>query len=387
MLSEHITARAYATEAGTTRFVQRHGAATASDAYSRIGKIALSSIGLGSYLGPSDDASDADYTAAVTDAVRRGINVFDTASNYRCQRSERAIGLALQGLIDRGEIYRSEVLVASKAGFVAFDRERPADPAGYMHDRTVGLGLCAPDELQAGCHCLAPDYLAATLAQSRANLGLETIDVYFLHNPETQLQHIDQATLLERLRRAFVAMEAAADKGWIRVYGLATWSGLRARPQERDFLPLELAVQAAYDVAGARHRFKAVQMPLSLSMPEAHLHSNQRHGTATLAAIAAAQRLGLAVFASAALHQGRLARHRLTHVPPLPFGHHGVDACEPGMAALQFARSVPGVVTALVGMRQMAHVAHNAQVLRLPRAPLSWVDAAARPAAPAWTGV
>lgn len=387
MLSELITARAYATEAGTARFVQRHGAANHAQCYSNVGQMQLSSLGMGSYLGPSDDASDADYSAAVTDAVRRGINVFDTASNYRCQRSERAIGLALHGLIERGEIYRSEVLVASKAGFVAFDGDRPDDPAAYIVARTVGRGLCGPDELQAGCHCLAPDYITATLQQSRANLGLETIDLYFLHNPETQLQQIDQATLLDRLRRAFMALEAAADSGWIRVYGLATWSGLRARPVDRDFVPLELAVQAAYEVAGSRHRFKAVQLPLSLSMPEGYLHRNQHCGQVTLGAIEAAQRLGLAVFGSAALHQGRLAKHRLGHVPPLPPGHHDHDPLEPALAALQFARSVPGVTSALVGMRQLGHVADNARCLRLPRAPLAWVDAAARVGSAGCVGV
>ena len=388
MVSELVSDRPYATQAGTARFVQRHGAHTAADAYSTVGKMLLSSVGLGTYTGPADDNGDADYTQAVTDAVRRGINVFDTASNYRHQRSERAIGAAIAGLIARGEIFRSEILIASKAGFVAFDGQRPADPLGFIHQQTVGAGLCEPDELVSNCHCLAPDFIAATLQQSLCNLGLETIDVYFLHNPDTQLQTCDRPTLLERLRRAFVSLEAAADRGWIRAYGLATWSSLRARSTERDFLSLFDAVAVAEQVAGSRHRFKAVQLPVNLAMPEAHLRRNHQLRGQPMTALQAADHLGLAVFASSALNSGRLGKATLGHVPPLPQGYSCGPDEEPAVTALQFARSVPGVHSALVGMRTLPNVAHNARVLRIPRAPQGWVHMAAQPLrSGAWTAI
>lgn len=376
MLSELVTARPYATEAGTARFVQRHGAQTASDAYTPIGKMLLSSIGLGTYCGPATDDGDRDYEQAVTDAVRRGINVFDTASNYRHQRSERAIGRALAGLFERGEIYRSEVLVASKIGFVPFDGDRPADPAGYIAQSTVGAGLCTPEELVAGCHCMAPDFVRQTLAQSLSNLGLQTLDVCFLHNPDAQLQVHDRQTVLERLRRAFEVLEAAADAGQIRVYGIATWSGLRAKSHERDFLPLHEAVAMAEQVAGLRHRFKAVQLPVNLAMTEAHTRRNHQHGGGEASVLEVARRLGLAVFASSSLHSGRLGRARLGHVPPLPHGHCCEGDDHPAMAAIQYARSVAGVASALVGMRNVHNVARNAKLLRVPRAPSGWVEAA-----------
>ncbi|MBM4345607.1 MAG: aldo/keto reductase, partial [Deltaproteobacteria bacterium] len=274
MVSELISQRPYATEAGTQRFAARHGGLSAADAYSSVGRMRVSSVGLGTYTGPATDEADDQYEQAVTDAVRRGINVFDTASNYRHQRSERAIGRALRGLFDRGEIYRSEVLVASKAGFVPFDGAPPCDPQAFLRDQTVGAGLCDDHELVAGCHCLAPEFLLRTLQQSRHNLGLQTIDVYFLHNPDTQLQTCDLDTVHDRLRRAFTALEGAADQGAIRVYGLATWSGLRARSQERDFLSLFDCVRIAEQVAGSRHRFRAVQLPVNLAMPEAHTRRN-----------------------------------------------------------------------------------------------------------------
>jgi aryl-alcohol dehydrogenase-like predicted oxidoreductase len=373
MLSELIIHRAYATEAGTQRFADRHGHDKAADAYGLFGQLRLSSIGLGTYLGPSTDAADEAYVHAVIDGIRRGINVIDTASNYRCQRSERAVGKALRHLLESGEVYRSEILVTSKAGFVPFEGCPPPDVSGYIRAVTVERGLCLDSELMAGCHCMAGDYLTATLDQSRANLGLETIDAYFVHNPETQLQMLDRAVFRERLRDAFTALEAAADRGWIRVYGLATWSGVRAKPHERDYISLEDAVQVAQEVAGPRHRFKALQVPVNLAMPEAHLAANQIVRGQAMTVLQAAERLGLMVFASSPLHQGKLIRRQPAHVPDLASEHPTAGLPPTLLRALQFSRSLPGVATALVGMGSPEHVADNARLLRVRRAPPSWL--------------
>jgi len=143
MVSELVAQRAYATQAGTERFVQRHSHGKSADAYTKLEHLSLSSLGMGTYLGRADDAVDAAYHLAIVEAVRRGVNVIDTAANYRCQRSETVVGKALAELMASGEIFRSEVLVASKAGFVGFDGAPPADPMAYLRARTVDAGLCA----------------------------------------------------------------------------------------------------------------------------------------------------------------------------------------------------------------------------------------------------
>src|SRR5438270_13362488 len=61
----------------------------------------LSSIGLGTYLGEPDDATDQAYIEAIVTALRSGINLLDTAINYRHQRSERNVGAALAQLFRR----------------------------------------------------------------------------------------------------------------------------------------------------------------------------------------------------------------------------------------------------------------------------------------------
>lgn len=375
MTQEPPTTADFATAAGTQRFAARHRAHTAADAYGPAGDLTVSSVGMGTYLGRADDATDKAYVQALVDAVRLGVNVLDTATSYRCQRSERSVGRALDLLIQAGEITRDELVVTSKAGFVPYDGKTPANPLQWAHERTVQQGLCTADELWGGCHCLAPDFVTAMVAQSLQNLGIRTLDVYFLHNPEAQLQTVDPALLEDRLRRAFASLEAAADAGHLQAYGVATWSGLRALPGERDHLSLERLVRCAHDVAGDRHRLRAVQLPISLGGPEALVRRDQLVQGEAVSALQAAARLGLTVFAAGPLLQGRLARTGLPSgvVAQGPTSHLSAAAL-----ALHFARSVPGVATALVGTSDRRHVVENAGLLRLDKASRAWVDEAAR---------
>jgi len=52
-------------------------------------------LGLGTYLGADDGETDVLYQDAIVRALELGVNVLDTAVNYRHQRSERAIRTAL----------------------------------------------------------------------------------------------------------------------------------------------------------------------------------------------------------------------------------------------------------------------------------------------------
>ena len=36
-------------------------------------------------------------------------------------------------------------------------------------------------------HCMSPAYLENQIERSRRNLGMETIDLFYVHNPESQL--------------------------------------------------------------------------------------------------------------------------------------------------------------------------------------------------------
>ncbi len=116
------------------------------------------------------------------------MNVIDSAINYRLQRSERSVGAALNLTSD--EFFRDEIVVCTKAGFLTPDGEMPEDPNEYFSREYVERGILRPEDIAAGCHCMAPGYLSDQLDRSRRNLGVECVDVFYLHNPETQLSEV-----------------------------------------------------------------------------------------------------------------------------------------------------------------------------------------------------
>ena len=195
--------------------------------------LTVSTLGIGTYLGDADEATDAAYTAAIIAAVESGFNVVDTAINYRLQRSERSIGAALKELARRGYA-REEILLCTKAGYLTPDGSMPADPAAYFRKEFVETGILKADEIAAGCHAMAPKYLGDQLERSLKNMGVECVDVFYLHNPETQLAEIPLGDFLARLGAAFAFLETMVGAGKIRAYGMATWNGFRCRKDRRN---------------------------------------------------------------------------------------------------------------------------------------------------------
>jgi aryl-alcohol dehydrogenase-like predicted oxidoreductase len=324
----------------------------------------VSSIGIGSYLGEPDEDTDRAYEASVTAAILGGVNLIDTAVNYRLQRSERAIGKALADLVAGGKLRREEIIVATKGGYITFDGDMPANPRAWFTDHFIKTGIISPDELVEGSHCIAPRYLDAMIETSRANLGLEIIDVYYLHNPESQLSSVSRPEFLTRIRAAFAMLEDKVAEGKIGVYGTATWNGYRVDPGDRGYLSLDELVTLATEVGGQDHHFRIIQLPYNLAMPEALATPNQRVAGEPAPLVRAAQAMGVAVCASASILQGRLARG----LPPVvadALGGLKSDA----QRSVQFVRSTPGIDVALVGMKSAAHVQEILETAKTPPAP------------------
>ncbi len=328
-----------------------------------VGELRLSSIGLGTYLGEPDDAADVDYTEAIITALRSGINVLDTAINYRHQRSERNIGAAVKQLIESGELRRDEILVCTKAGYLSFDGNLPADPRGYFMREYVEPGILDPRQLAGGMHCIAPSYLENQIKRSRRNLGLETIDLFYLHNPESQLADISREVFRERLKHAFTMLERAVKAGKVRYYGMATWNAFRVPKGARDYISLPEAAEIACEVGGEHHHFRFIQLPFNLAMPEAYGVANQASGTEKTSVLRAAARLGIAVMGSATLYQGQL-----THGLPAFIGRV-LGMSTDAENAIQFSLSAPGLTTSLIGMGHKEHVVANLKAALVPSAP------------------
>lgn len=351
-----------ATLEGTKRFAGR--AKSAKGHFREVtAKVFLSSVGLGTYLGEEDAATDDGYAASIAIALQNGINVFDSAINYRGQKSERVIGRAISRAISEGFLSRDEVFVSSKGGYLPHDADDPRPPRTYILETFVESGIAPRAEMVAGGHCIAPGYLKDQIARSRENLGLETIDLYYLHNVEAQRSALDKAAFRKRLLAAVEVLEAAADAGDIGVWGLATWDGLRVPPEHPEHLSMSGTLEIAREVSGDKHHFCAVQAPINLAMPQAIAYPSQETGRGKVPILRAAQALGLSVFGSATLLQGRLAVDLPEEVvEAFP------EASTPAQRAIQFARSGAGMTASLVGVSSPDHARDSFALSRIPPA-------------------
>lgn len=268
----------------------------------------ISSIGIGTNRGKRGPATDASYLSALRTAFRGGINLVDTSIIYRDQQSERLVGTAVREFLEQGG-QRDELVVCTKGGYLMPENGRVGD----------------------SMHSIAPDFLADQLSRSLRNLGLATVDVYYLHNPEVQLREAGVPEFLLRMRRAFEFLEEAVARGSIRYYGTATWAGYIDGK-----ISLADLVEVAREIAGEEHHFRFVQLPFSLEIQDV-LDTD---------VLDVAGELGITVIASAPLGQGRLSGELRD--------------------ALQFARSAPGIAAAVVGMSSSRHVEENLAVASRP---------------------
>jgi aryl-alcohol dehydrogenase-like predicted oxidoreductase len=310
-----------ATPEGTARFCARHEEASSCGHFRALGELQVSSIGLGTYLGNPDADVDQAYCDAITEALAAGCNVFDTAIDFRHGRSERALGRALKQAIVSGLVARDEVVVCSKGGANSLDLAQ----------------------------------LGADLNHSRANLGLDTVDVYYLNSPEDRP---DEGKLIEfELGRAFAML--AELSGQVAALGLATWDSLRQPLGSPGAVNLERVAASG---------LIAVQAPLNLAMPEALASPTQELGDVVVPLAVAARSLGLGLITSASILQGQLAR-----LPP-EMAERFPEFDSDAQRALQFTRSLPGVTTALVGMSSVEHVRENLALARVPTASIETVQ-------------
>jgi aryl-alcohol dehydrogenase-like predicted oxidoreductase len=345
----------HATPVGTSHYADRFAAGAARNHFRRQQGLTLSSIGIGTYLGNADEATDLSYANAVARAVTRGVNVIDTAANYRFQRSERSIGRALKTLAAAG-FAREELVICTKGGYLPFDGSPPRNMGEYVEETFIKPGIASLGDI-VGSHCMAPSYLQHQLDQSLRNMDLESVDVYYVHNPESQMGHVSEAEFYRRLRLAFERLEENRKQGKLQFYGVATWNGFREQADSGKHHSLVKMIELAREAGGEDHGLRFIQLPVNLAMAEAFTLVNETIDGQPMTVAEAAQRLGVTVMASGSMLQGRVARGLPDQVRKA-LGSLSTDA----QTAIQFVRSVPGITTALVGMSRIEHVDENLEL-------------------------
>jgi aryl-alcohol dehydrogenase-like predicted oxidoreductase len=125
-----------------------------------------------------------DAIAAIRQARQLGVNLFDTAQGYGFGASERLLARALRDELDN---HRDEVVIATKGGLRMTDD-------GLVRDSS-------------------PDWLRSGVDESLEELGVEHIDIYQVHWPDSKVPFADTAGALQEL----------VDQGKIRHVGVSNY--------------------------------------------------------------------------------------------------------------------------------------------------------------------
>ncbi len=320
--------------------------------YKKFLDLKLSEIGVGTYLGELDEGTDRRYEETIERAVSLGVNVVDTAINYRYMKSERVVGRVMK------KVGREKVFVSTKGGYIPFDADSGEDPKDFFERNFLRTGLVKLEEMTPQGHYLSGEFINWCFERSLKNMETDYIDVYFLHNPEEQLLFISRERFGEKIRECFGVLEEKVREGKLRFYGLATWHGFRVPSGSRQHLDLPDLIRTAESVGGKNHHFKFLQLPYNLGMTEAFTLKNQSLNGKEVSTIEACRLLGLYVYTSASLYQGNV----IGRVPKSLKERFGLE--KDVHVALQFVRSTPGVGTALVGMSRVEHLEENLEVER-----------------------
>ena len=346
----------FATAEGTQKFVENSG--VNQDNYNKFEDLLLSNVGIGTYLGDADAKTDELVTNAVKESITSGINVVDTAINYRSQKAERSVGKAISELIEDKKISRDQIFISSKNGYVTNDADVQLGFWEYVKEEYSQKGIIKEGDVTSGYHCMTPKYLSDQLDRSLKNLGLECIDLMYIHNAvEGQIKDVSKEQFLEKLEAVFELYEQKRKEGKIKFYGMATWECFRVTKDNPQYLSLEEVFSIAKKVGGEDHGFRFIQLPFNMYYDQALLGKNQTLQNQDMSILEAAVRLKIGVFTSVPMMQGRL----LT-----PGTMPEFNELKPSLRALQFIRSSPGVLAPLVGQKAAVHVSENVEIMKIP---------------------
>lgn len=198
-------------------------------------KVSAMGVGTAPLGGLFASVEDQEVSSVISAALDAGITYFDTAPFYGNGSSERRIGAKLS------TVPRSSFRISSKVGRILVpgassepNEYRDLDPFTPVYDYSAGA-------------------VRASLESSLERLGIDSIDILFIHDPEG---HMDQA-----LNEAYPELDRMRSEGLVSSIGVGTnWAETGARfVRETDI-----------DVALVAGRYTLIdQIALDEFLPEA----------------------------------------------------------------------------------------------------------------------
>ena len=322
-----------------------------------ITRLGLGGASIGGLFAPVDDA---DAIATVRRAWDLGIRYFDVAPLYGYGTAERRLGT---GLADRP---RAAYVLSTKVGRLV--RDTDAIPPGADIDRQAIDGIEDAAYTDTAGRRIVFDYSAEgirrSIEESLERLGLERIDLAFIHDPD---DHWEQA-----IGEAYPTLHRMRDEGLVGAIGV----GMNQAEMLARF-----ASEADVDALLVANRYTLLdQTALSELLPRC-------------------VERGIAVLIGGAMNSGVLADPRpgakfdYAPAPPEVIARARAlgAACDRHQvalraAAMQFPLAHPAVAGLIAGVRTVAHLDEYPALLRRPIPSALWEDLRAEglihPAAP-----
>jgi D-threo-aldose 1-dehydrogenase len=287
-----------------------------------VGELGYGAANVGNLYRPM---SDEDAWAVLEAAWDSGIRYFDTAPHYGLGLSERRLGAFL------ATKPRAEYVVSTKVGRLLRPSPETADRLDDANQFAVPASLRRVWDFSAGG-------IRASLEESLERLGLDAVDVLYLHDP-------DEHDLAADLETGVPAVAALRDEGLVRAVGIGS----------KSTGALVAAVRSeALDLAMVAGRYTLLEQADEV--------------------VAACRESGVEIVAAAVFNSGLLSkprpggRYEYGAVPGalLARAEHLADVCERhGVtlpeAALQFPLREPAVRSVVVGAASPEQVRENAR--------------------------
>ncbi|WP_419770997.1 MAG: aldo/keto reductase [Candidatus Marinarcus sp.] len=356
-----------ATTEATYNFAKKFS--TYKDFYIKHNDLVFSKLGLGTFNKEpyKEENYVFHYIEGVKQAVKSGINLIDTASNYRYGQSEKEIGIALKELLDEKAVTREELIICSKGGFIQLDFPFPKNPYVWIDENILNANLATKEDIELDQHCMSADFIEWSCKKSLENMGVDCFDIYYLHNPEMQLQKLGTKTFLKKVESIFKRFEKMADMGLIKYYGVAVWNAFINEKGSAEHINLEDLVKVAQKVGGENHRFKYVQTPFNIAKTSIYTMLTQSVRGEDCTLLQAAHRLNIGVISSSSLLQMNLFKKS--------FKAETGYLLDPNMIlendiqlALHFCRSTPGIISSLFASKAPVHIKKNLEITKLKSA-------------------
>lgn len=309
-------------------------------------KNAMNKVCLGTHLGNFSEEDSKKYIQAITYALKNQITTIDGAINYRGMCSEKDEGIAIRRLLESGALRREELCITSKAGLLFGDVRAGINPQKYLKTILADKGITADMffEYEGLYQTLNPAFFEIALEKTLENLGLETLDVHYVHIPEISRRYLTEDVFYDKMETLFSWYETQVAAKKIMHYGIAL-EFMVEEPQEPSWhFEIEKLKERADKAGNGNSHFQYVLFEYNPLCPYARTFKNQTIGESCLSLADACRMSGLETVGSMPFAMGE-AFQKYSTKELLDFALEGVDHVIVGSKNIDHIREIRSLVT------------------------------------------